>query len=297
MCIVCKIKVFKSRFCSVSKDGQSVSLDLIQNSRNDSKMEYKAVVRSKKRAEARMSRRKKNHLLFFSSCSSSRRFSDQPLCATEIFLVISLGFLFLHQLWEFVALGSRYFKELESWFKLLIFSLALTSMFFMEDLEVLNVIASAAICLAWIEVIFMIGRYPFLGGRFSIMFYSITKRIIQGAVSFIIMIVAFGFAFFVISFGSDSEQFQNPGKSLLKIIVMILGEFEFDTLYQDSDNSSTLSLVFTMTLLIGLIIFGSLIMINLIIAIIVSDVKELATAAKQQVLINKVPPILISIPA
>ena len=246
------------------------------------------MVRTMKRAETRIGKRKKNHLLFFGGCSSNRRFSDPPLCATEVFLVISLGFLFLHQVWEFIALGKRYFRELESWFKLLIFALALASMFFMKDLEVLNVIASAAICLAWIEVIFMIGRYPFLGGRFSIMFYSITKRIIQGAVSFIIMIVAFGFAFFVISFGSEGEQFQNPGKSLLKIIVMILGEFEFDTLYHNSDNINTLSLVFTMTLLIGLIIFGSLIMVNLIIAIIVSDVKELANTAKQQVLINKV---------
>ena len=114
------------------------------------------------------------------------------------------------------------------------------------------------------------------------------KRIIQGAVSFIIMVIAFGFAFFVISFGSKNEQFQNPGKSLLKIIVMILGEFEFDDLYTNSNNEDTLTLVFTMTLLIGLIIFGSLIMINLIIAIIVSDVNSLATAAKQQVLINKV---------
>ena len=102
------------------------------------------------------------------------------------------------------------------------------------------------------------------------------------------MVIAFGFAFFVISFGSKNEQFQNPGKSLLKIIVMILGEFEFDDLYTNSNNEDTLTLVFTMTLLIGLIIFGSLIMINLIIAIIVSDVNSLATAAKQQVLINKV---------
>ena len=61
--------------------------------------------------------------------------------------------------------------------------------------------ASAAICLAWIEIIFMIGRYPFLGGRFSIMFYSITKKIIQGIVSFIIMVIGFGFAFFVIRKG------------------------------------------------------------------------------------------------
>ena len=43
-----------------------------------------------------------------------------------------------------------------------------------------------------------------------------------------------------------------------------------------------------MTLLIGLVVFGSLIMINLIVAIIVSDVNSLATAAKQQVLVNKV---------
>ena len=43
-----------------------------------------------------------------------------------------------------------------------------------------------------------------------------------------------------------------------------------------------------MTLLIGLIVFGSLIMTNLIIAIIVTDVKKLANDAKEQVLFNKV---------
>ena len=92
------------------------------------------------------------------------------------------------------------------------------------------------------------------------------------------------------SFGSNSQEFQNPGKSFLKIIVMILGEFEFDTLYQESSDEDSLTLIFTMTLLIGLIVFGSLIMINLIIAIIVSDIQSLAKAAKQQVLINKVLP-------
>ena len=153
----------------------------------------------------------------------------------------------------------------------------------------------------------MVGRYPFLGGkyvlnlivclcgsnyfsivRFSIMFYAITKKIIQGAVSFIIMVIAFGFAFFVISYDSEGDKFDNPGKSLLQIIVMILGEFEFNDLYQDSYKEDLLTLVFTMILLIGLIIFGSLIMANLIVAIIVSDVNMLAIAAKEQVLINKV---------
>lgn len=67
---------------------------------------------------------------------------------------------------------------------------------------------------------------------------------------------------------------------------MILGEFEFDSVYDDSEDFVTLT--FTMILLVGLIIFGSLIMINLIIAFIVSDVNSLANAAKRQVLINKV---------
>ena len=58
--------------------------------------------------------------------------------------------------------------------------------------------------------------------------------------------------------------------------------------FQDSNQEGSLTLVFTMTLLIGLIVFGSLIMTNLIIAIIVTDVKKLANDAKEQVLFNKV---------
>ena len=83
------------------------------------------------------------------------------------------------------------------------------------------------------------------------MFYSITKRIVQSALAFLIMVIAFGFAFFIINFGNQGEQFQNPGKSLLKIFVMVLGEFEFDNLYEQTDSSSTTTLVFTMLLLIG----------------------------------------------
>ena len=41
----------------------------------------------------------------------------------EILLFMSLAVVFLQQLLEFVALGRRHFKELESWFKILIFSL------------------------------------------------------------------------------------------------------------------------------------------------------------------------------
>ena len=178
---------------------------------------------------------KRNHsATIFSGCyvDDHHETMDPALCSVQITLFISLLAVFLQQIFEFIALGRRHFKELESWFKILILLLALTAMIFEDHLAILNVVSSAAICLSWIEIIFMIGRYPFLGGRFSIMFYAITKRIIQGAISFIIIIIAFGWAFFIISLGSGGQQFENPWKSLLKIIVMVLGEYDFDELYK-----------------------------------------------------------------
>ena len=127
------------------------------------------------------------------------------------------------------------------------------------------------------------------GGSFSIMYYSITKRIIKTALGFVILICAFTFAFFIIHFGNEAESFDNVGRSFLKIMVMVLGEFEFDDLWGNSASSSSgLSRVITMVLLIGLIILGSIIMVNLIVAIIITDIDRLNKISKEQSLINQV---------
>ena len=145
------------------------------------------------RAKTRLERKFEKNSSLFTGCSTADGDADYALCTVEIFLVSSLCILFLQQFWEFIALGRRHFLELESWFKMLIFSLVLTSMFFLGNpdvmcnafstfisiylnflLQVLNVVASAAICLAWIEIIFMVGRYPFLGGK-----YVHTKHMMQ----------------------------------------------------------------------------------------------------------------------
>ena len=121
------------------------------------------------------------------------------------------------------------------------------------------------------------------------MYYSITKRIVKTALGFFILISAFTFAFFIINFGNESESFDNIGRSFLKIFVMVLGEFEFDDLWINSESSgSSLSRLVTMVLLIGLIVLGSLIMVNLIVAIIISDIEWLNKISKEQSLINQV---------
>ena len=97
-------------------------------------------------------------------------------------------------------------------------------------------------------------------------------------------------------------------KSFVKSFVMVLGEFgknifcfyflslsllcfflEFDDLWSSSKSSnSKLSQMFTMLLLIGVILLGTIIMINLIVAIIITDIERLNRISKQQVLRNQV---------
>ena len=71
--------------------------------------------------------------------------------------------LVMQEIWQCLALGKQYFMELENWFELLILSLAISTLSLKAELDSLQVVAAVGICLAWIELIFLFGRYPFLG--------------------------------------------------------------------------------------------------------------------------------------
>ena len=80
---------------------------------------------------------------------------------------------------------------------------------------------------------------------------------------------------------------------MLKIFVMVLGEFEFNDLYEDLEMTET-TLVFTMILLIGLMVTGTVIMLNLIVAFIITDIPNLQQTSRDQVVINQVSKLVIN---
>lgn len=256
--------------------------------KDDNEYKYKLEVIKEKRNKTKRTRANKKQGLFV-ECSTSKRFKDVPLCAVEILLLISILVLLMFEAWQIAALGKEYFMELENWFELLILGLAISTLCLKADLDILSIVASIGICLAWIELIFLFGRYPSLGGSFSIMYYSITKRVIRTALGLVLLVFAFAFAFFIIHFDNTSEAFDDVYKSFMKSFVMVLGEFEFNDLWDSSNNAgSTLSRFFTMLLLMAMIIMGTIIMINLIVAIIITDIEWLNKVSKQQVLRNQV---------
>merc|ERR1719411_836441 len=248
----------------------------------------------KKRKVPKARANKKLHL--FASCRANwkkcKKCQDIPLCVVEICLVLTIIILLTQELWQWAALGRHYVYELENWFEWTILVLAITSLGLKHDSDVvsLKILSAIGICLAWIELIFLFGRYPFLSGKFSIMYYSITKRIVKAAFGFIILIAAFSFAFFIIHFNNETESFDDIFRSFLKVFVMTLGEFEFDDLWTNShpeDGSSDYSRHVTMLLLVLLIVFGTVTMVNLIIAIIITDIQWLQSASKDQVLLHQ----------
>ena len=76
---------------------------------------------------------------------------------------MSIVALVIHEFWQCLALGKQYFMELENWFELLILSLAIITLSLKAKLDTLKVVAAVGICLSWIELIFLFGRYPFFG--------------------------------------------------------------------------------------------------------------------------------------
>ena len=127
----------------------------------------------------------------------------------------------------------------------------------------------------YLEFIFLLGRYPMLGGSISLIYYTITRHLLKTLLSLLVLIFGFAFGFFIIHHEAyRNDNFENPVKAFFKTLAMVVGEFEFDDLYGAHQDSYALA--FTMMLLTVLIILGNLVLLNLLIGIIVSDLSQVS---------------------
>eukprot|EP00092_Neocalanus_flemingeri_P052399 GFUD01061240.1.p1 GENE.GFUD01061240.1~~GFUD01061240.1.p1 ORF type:complete len:560 (+),score=130.07 GFUD01061240.1:174-1853(+) len=218
-------------------------------------------------------------------------FDDNFIVCEVLFLTFFI-FLSAMEIYQAIKLKRQYFKELENYIEWVVLISALITMMFKEiilqsnwEAAVIRGIAAVGICAAWLELIFIIGRYPFRGGDFSIMFYNIIKKLVRYVISMFLMIIGFAFAFMVVNYGHNQDSFENPIKSSMMTLTMALGEFNFEDMYNTFKEDST-SRGFAMVLLVLLILFGTITMVNLFIAVIISDISQLREDVYTQNLIN-----------
>eukprot|EP00092_Neocalanus_flemingeri_P054453 GFUD01064123.1.p1 GENE.GFUD01064123.1~~GFUD01064123.1.p1 ORF type:complete len:560 (+),score=125.62 GFUD01064123.1:420-2099(+) len=217
---------------------------------------------------------------------------DDNFIVCEVLFLIFFIFLSAMEIYQAIKLKRQYFKELENYIEWVVLISALITMMFKEiilqsnwEAAVIRGIAAVGICAAWLELIFIIGRYPFRGGDFSIMFYNIIKKLVRYVIAMFLMIIGFAFAFMVVNYGHNQDSFENPIKSTMMTLTMALGEFNFEDMYNTFKEDST-SRGFAMVLLVLLILFGTITMVNLFIAVIISDISQLREDVYTQNLIN-----------
>jgi hypothetical protein len=230
--------------------------------------------------------RSKNELSFLGSW-------DDGFLVAEIFFFLLLTLLALFELYQAFVLRLQYLKELENLIEwVVIISAGVTIMtkqtlvdVTAENSAFVRGIAAIRIGAAWMELIFIIGRYPFRGGDFSIMYYNIIRKTFRYVIAMGLMVCGFAFAFMVVNFGLEGDIFQNPSKSVMTTLTMTLGEFNFGDLYEAFGND-VVSRGFAMFLLLLLIVLGTITMVNLFVVVIISDLSKLQQEVFHQSLVN-----------
>jgi len=211
---------------------------------------------------------------------------DDFRCTLEILMTFLISILALQEILQLLTLGPRrYLSEFENWLEFTLLTLSTLGLVYQKNLVIFKWLSAFGITLSYVEVIFFLGRYPNLGGSISLMFYTITKHLFKTLLSFFLVVTGFAYGFFIIHFQSGNDKFENFGKAFLKTLVMSIGEFDFDDLY--SAHEDPYALGFTMALLVALIVMVTLVFINLLVALIVTNLDELRTSGHIQELVNK----------
>ena len=114
------------------------------------------------------------------------------------------------------------------------------------------------------------------------MYYESSKRVLRSALSLLIMVFAFGVGFYILNFDDNTLEdspFHSIDKSILLSFAYIMNKFELDEMWESGENHSHIELV-TMVMMLGMLVFGNLCLINLIIATIILDLENLRIEAR-----------------
>ncbi|XP_078698733.1 transient receptor potential cation channel subfamily A member 1 homolog isoform X2 [Branchiostoma floridae x Branchiostoma belcheri] len=139
-------------------------------------------------------------------------------------------------------------------------------------------VGAVAIFLAWMDLILFIRKFPRFG-IYVVMFTDILTTFLKFAVVLLLFVVAFGLCFYALI--SNQFSFRTVEVSLVKILVMMIGEFDFDSIFHTfedkGDAAEYADQLFygpvTYIIFVVFVIIGSIIIMNLLVGLAVDDIK------------------------
>ncbi|XP_016841629.1 transient receptor potential channel pyrexia isoform X2 [Nasonia vitripennis] len=237
-----------------------------------------------------------------------RKFFLFSLIFHSIFVAIFTGYIACTFLWQLPKLGGVLFwfvllftvllasKEIfqvahgiwvyaKGWENALQWSVILTSgMVLIKPVaDWQHHVAAVGILLVWVELMMIVGRFPTFG-LYVQMFTQVAINFFKFLGAYLCLIVGFSLGFSVMH--KNYKSFQNPLVGLLKTIIMLSGELEFEDVFFD-EAAPVLYAGTSHLMWLAFVILVTVILANLMMGLAVSDIQELRQCAGLDRLIRR----------
>ena len=239
----------------------------------------------------------------FHGCEDSFQ-NGYLLC--EIGLCFTTVLFLLVEVFQMTSRGGGYWKNFENWIQLIIIICSIVAMATKHvllrkrdtDAEIFRSVVALGLLASFFEVILIVGRYPFRGSDFSIMFYKVLKKISIYTVALVVVIMGFSCSFTILQYGTCSEGdgdnecsgesgFASSWKAFVRTLTIALGEFNFeDSIYSRfNDSQQYVSRAVSLMILVIMIFTVTITLVNLFIAVIINDRRDMKISVFKENLI------------
>ncbi|XP_054270733.1 serine/threonine-protein phosphatase 6 regulatory ankyrin repeat subunit B-like isoform X2 [Macrosteles quadrilineatus] len=197
------------------------------------------------------------------------RFLYLVTCGCSFTLGISLLIITIQELLQAFRMQRYYFKDLESWIKWSSFILSFLVLLGDHPTEWLAQVASVAVLLSWLELLFLLSRWPSTLGFYIVMFFTVARNVFTVLATFLFVILGFMFAF-MIHF-RDSGQFTDVWRSFTKVLVMTF-ELDYEKMFRTVNGMNA---VVGRGIFLYFMVLMAIVLMNLLVGIAVSDIAML----------------------
>ena len=223
--------------------------------------------------------------------TSQSNFTSTVLHVAWISILIFLIYFAVRELLQFALSPKVYFRNYEN---ILDLSIILFSGYILFSSEWEEFFVVTTIILSWTELILLTGRFPKLSSYIE-MLKTVSKNYFWFLLSYVFLLIAFAFSFYSLlhknatnsstKYNGTQDQyfFMNPYMSVMKTFVMMMGEFQAESLAPEMANSPTCFCLFALFVFIN-----AMVLLNLLTGLAVSDTQAIKSDAEELALVSRI---------
>ncbi|KAJ8710338.1 hypothetical protein PYW07_009704 [Mythimna separata] len=203
----------------------------------------------------------------------------------------TIALILLQELLYMNVKSSRYFLQLETWVKfgslgfavILPYTVVVVNL---NDDEWPRHVATVALLLSWLEMMFLLSRFP-NWGYYVLMFGKVASNVVKILLTFMFLVVGFSLSF-MIQFRSQIP-FDGPWAALVKTIVMMTSEFDYVALFDEAHSKElATSLIIVRIIFLVFLILAAIVLMNLLVGVAVNDINDLEILGNIRRLVKQV---------